>query len=594
MKKSLSLVLVLLFLATLLGSCSKKESGPGQYGLSTKNNIVYWLLSDISKLIPYTSHDAQSNYVYQLFWEPLNNVDPRTQDMIPWLASLPEVSADHKIYTYTINPLAKWSDGQPVTGEDVMFSFKTVMDPMLIDASSLRNYLNSVDSISYVGGDKMKVAFYINQPYFMMDRVIGGGYVSILPKHIFDKKGWTDQLSWADLKSANYPKTGAMKELADYMASSGLDRDPKNMIGSGPYLFKEWITNDKVTLKRAAHYWSENIAWGEAYPDEITFKTITDQNAAVTALKAKDIDFMELVNPPSNWLAISQPFIKKDTPYYNVYTYLAWNKERSIFKDKKVRWALSHLVNRDEIITNVLKGMAHKVESPIIFTQPNYYDGLKPVSFDVAEAKRLLAEAGWGDSDGDGILDKVIDGKKTPFKFTFIVNAGNEVRKQVLLIVSEQLRKVGITADVQALEWSVYLENLHTHNFDATYAALAGNASEDDPYQTWHSSQTKNKGSNWHSFINAEADKIMEENRTEFDFGKRKDLMKRFVEVMYDEQPVTFLWAQPQLMARVDRFDNVELVHQRPCVLPPLWVVKGSGTNAKPGALSTMKESANH
>ncbi len=593
MKKTLSLLTVAFFITIILVSCSKKsEISDNQNGLSTKNNLVYWLLSDITKLIPYTTHDAYSGYVNQLLWEPLNSVNPRTQDLIPWLASLPEISPDHLKYTYTINSAAKWSDGVPLTGEDIQFSFKTAMDPLLADASSLRNYLNSVDSISFVGGDKMKVAFYLNKPYFQMDRILGGGYVLIMPKHIFDKGGWTDKMSWADIKSLNPKTTGPMKDLADFISTNGIDRDPKNMIGSGPYIFKEWITNDHITVKRAAHYWSENMEWGEAYPEEMTFKTISDMNAAVTSLKAKDIDFMEIVNPPSNWLAIKQPYIKRDSVYYNTYAYLAWNKEKTIFKSKKVRWALSHLINRDEIISNIYKGLAMKVESPIIFTQPDYYPGLKPIDFNVEEAKRLLAEEGWTDSDGDGILDKVIDGKKVPFKFTFLTNAGNEVRKQVLLVVSEQLRKVGIQADVQALEFSVYLENLFSHNFDACYAALSGNASEDDPYQTFHSSQVNNKGSNWHSFINAEADKLMEDHRMEFDFNKRKDMMKRFVEILYDEQPVTFLWSQPQLMARVDRFDNVELVHQRPCVIPALWIVRGSGVKPKLGALSTLKETA--
>src|SRR5438876_343393 len=121
MKKILSLFTFSLIIAATFAACGKKEGADNKYGLSTKNNVVYWLLSDISKLIPWTTHDAQANYVYQLFWEPLNNIEPRTLKLIPWLASLPEISSDHKTYTYTINPLAKWSDGLPVTGEDVIF-----------------------------------------------------------------------------------------------------------------------------------------------------------------------------------------------------------------------------------------------------------------------------------------------------------------------------------------------------------------------------------------------------------------------------------------------------------------------------------------
>jgi peptide/nickel transport system substrate-binding protein len=522
MKKTLSLFITVLSITTILSGCGKKGGEPGgnQYGLSTKNNVVYWLLSDVEKLIPYVAHDASAPYVNQQIWEALNGINQRTQDLMPLLASLPEISADHLVYTYTINPAAKFSDGVPLTGEDVIFSFKTAMDPLLFDATALGNYLYPVDSVGYVGGDKMKVAFYLNKAYFQMDRVLGGGYVLILPKHIFDKGGLTDKYSWNDIKQKSASAKGPMQALANFIDSNGLDRDPKMIIGSGPYLFKQWLTNDRITLEKNKNYWGKDLPWGTVYPDEAIFKTILDPNAALTALKAKDIDFMERVIPPASWVTLNSPYIKKDTEYFNTYSYIAWNNERDIFKDKKVRLALGHLINRDEIIVSVLKGIAHKVEGPVIFTQPNYTPSSKVLDYNVDEAKRLLTEAGWMPGEG-GVLYKNINGKNTPFKFTFKVNNSNETRKQILLIISEQLRKVGIQAEVQPQDWSVFLNDLHSHNFDASYSALSGNASEDDLYQTWHSSQSKNRGSNVYSFINADADRLMEQNRVEFDPAKR-------------------------------------------------------------------------
>ncbi|MBS1902114.1 MAG: hypothetical protein JSS75_00220 [Bacteroidetes bacterium] len=586
-------ITVIALLAAMIGfvGCGKKEGGPGnQYNLSTKNNVVWWQLSDVTNLIPYVSHDASAPYVFQMIWEPLNSSNPKTQELIPWIASLPEVSPDHKVYTYTIRKDVTFSDGQPLTGEDVIYSFKTAMNPNILDATSLGNYLNSVDSVALVGGDKYKVAFYLSEPYYLMDRVLGGGYVLILPKHIFDPNNMTDKIAWPNLKHGPVP-SGPGKDYADKFDEISKDRSGKYYIGSGPYLFKSWRTNDNVTISLNKKYWAKDIPWGEAYVDEIIYKTITDPNAAVTALKGKDVDFMDNVTPPALWVDIKQPYIKRDTYYFNVEAYLAWNSERPLFKDKKVRWALSHLVDRDQIINTVMKGLCQKVDGPIIFTQPNYCPE-PPVSYNVDSAKALLAEAGWTDSDGDGVLDKVIDGKKIPFKFTFQTNAGNEARKQILLIVAEQLRKVGIQAEVQAVEWSVFLQNLRQHNFDACFSAITGNAGEDDPFQLWHSSQAKNRGSNIYSFINPEADKLLEQNRMEFDPVKRKALMQRFSDIVHEEQPVTFLWAQPELMARIDRFDNVEFNRQRPCVAIPVWVVRGSGVTPKPGAPSTVKETS--
>jgi peptide/nickel transport system substrate-binding protein len=585
-------VLYLSLIALGFIGCGGKEGGsPSNHGLSTKNNVVWWQLADATNLIPGLNHDATASYVAAYIWEPLNGSEARTNELVPGLASLPEISEDHLTYTYTINPKAKFSDGKPLTGDDVVFSFKTTMNPAQVETSSLKNYLNSVDSISYVGGDKMKIAFHIHEPYFQNDKVLGGGYVKIMPKHIFDPNGLCDQMSWSDIKSNNPAKAKLFKEQAEYFASPEKARDPKYLIGSGAYLFSEWKTNDRITLKRDPNYWGKDVPWSEAYPDEVVFKTITDNNAALTALKSKDIDIMDNVPSPLfvQLDTAKQPFIKKDTVYYNSRVFIEWNGKHQIFSDKRVRWAMAYLVNREVIIKEVMKGLARPVNSPINFTQPFHDASLQTIPFDPEKSKQLLAEAGWSDSDGDGILDKTINGKKVPFEFTFMNNSGSDIIKQITLILSEQMKKVGIRANITSVEWSLWIENTRSQKYDAAIANMLGNASEDDPYQLWHSSQAKNKGSNVYSFINAEADKLLEMNRIEFDKAKRGEYMKRFQQIVYDEQPITFLWSSPLRLAYLDRFDNVEFFSQRPCFNLPFWIVRGSGVKALPNAPSTVK-----
>jgi peptide/nickel transport system substrate-binding protein len=586
--KKLTILVLLIAISGIIG-CGKKGGEPGALNVSKKNNAIWWLSSDITNIVPYLAHDAHAQYVYPYIWEPLNLPDPRTQEMRPWLASVGEMSADHLTYTYTINPKAKFNDGHPLTGEDVIFSFKLIMNPKQIETTQTRSAVNSVDSIGFVGGDKMKVAFYLNHPYFQMDRVLAGGYVPIMPKHIFDPHNLTDQMSWKEIKSENPTNPVFIRQVAE-VNDPAMVREAKVMVGTGPYLYQEWATNDHISLKKDPNYWAKDIGWGEAYPDQIIFKTITDNSAAVTALKAQEIDFMDLV-PSALYGQLDpqkQPQIKKDTFYYNNRSFVEWNAERPIFKSKKVRWALSHLIDRDRIVKEIYKGLARPINGPINFTQPHYDASLPPIDYSIEKAKALLAEDGWSDSDGDGILDKVINGKKILFHFTFSLYAGSDVVKQTALVISEQLRKVGIMAEVNTTEWSVWINNNRLHNYDASIANIAGNATEDDPYELWHSSQAKNKGQNVYSFINPEVDKILEQNRIEFDINKRDSLMKRFQQIIYDEMPVTPLFCQPARLARVDRFDNVEFYRQRPCVNPQYWVVRGNGLTAKQGSASTM------
>lgn len=576
MKKHILFLGLFVLLLGVVNGC-RRSSDTEVGGLSTKNNFVWAILSDIQRLNPYTSTDAQASYVQSEIWEALNFVDPKTFEPYPGLASLPVISEDHSTFTYTMDPRAKFSDGKPVTSTDVIFSFKAAMNPRVINSQPLRNYLLDIDSVYNPGGDLSKVEFRLKKAYFNTPSVLGQGYVYILPKHILDPQNLTDKITWKDLHE-QAPVNPAVQEFATWFESAETAREPKYQIGSGAYVFTGWITNDRLVLKKNPNYWGMNIRWREAYPDEIIYKTINDQNAQFTALKAKDIDLIEVLTPEQYInLEPAKYQLRKDTVYFNVITFIAWNNKRPLFQDKRVRKALTALIDRELIIKQIMKDLAKPVDGPVPFTQPNWNPNVKQIGYNVEEAKRLLAEAGWSDTDGDGILDKMLNGKRTPFKFVFQTNAGNDTRKQILLILAEQLRKVGIVAEVSALEWSVYLENTQTHNYDAAYGGWTGNATEDDIYQLWHSSQSKNKGSNWYSFINAEADKLMEDIRVEFDKTKRYQMHYRLQELITDEQPVSFLFATPQRIGMVDRFDNVEFFRGRPCFDPRYFMVRGSG-----------------
>ena len=577
LQRTIRAAIVILLVGVAMTGCRKDEA-TNKYNLSTKNNVIWWMLSDIERLNPYTSTDANGAYIQNEIWESLNGSDPRTLDLIPSLAGLPEVTPDHLTYTYTMDPRAKWSDGQPVTGADVIFSFKAVMNPMVVNSQALRGYFGTLDSVYYPNGDVTKIAFHLSEPRYNADVVLGGGYVKILAKHVLDPDNLTDKMTWAELHDAG-TKNPIVQEFATKFEADTIARAPRYQIGSGPYTFQGWITNDRLVLKRNPNYWGQNIKWNEAYPDTIIAKTINDFNATLTALKNKDIDIIDYIKPDQylNQIdTVKLPFIKKNMVFWNNYTFIAWNNSKPIFSDKRVRKALTMLIDRKQIMRVVNKDLAHYNDGPVPPTQPNFDSTVKQPAFDVDAANKLLDEAGWSKRNSDGQRVMTINGKETPFKFTFLVNSGNEVRKQVLLIISEQLRKSGIEAAVQAVEWSVFLENTKSHNYDACYGAWAGNPTEDEIYQLWHSSQMKNKGSNYTCYSNPEADKLMEQIKVEFDKTKRYQMWYRLQHLMVEDQPVSFLFNQPAFIAHIDRFDNFEYFRSRPCFEPHYWAVKGA------------------
>jgi peptide/nickel transport system substrate-binding protein len=254
--------------------------------------------------------------------------------------------------------------------------------------------------------------------------------------------------------------------------------------------------------------------------------------------------------------------------YEPFYRYIGWNSERAIFSDKRVRRAMTMLVDREMILKKILFGLAVIVNSPFYVNSPEYDKNIKPYPYDPKGAVALLKSAGWDYRPGENILQK--DGK--PFEFEFLIPAGRKLSEQIATMLQENLKDIGIKMSIQMLEWAVFIQRIEEHNFDACTLGWAGGW-EMDPYQIWHSSQAVAKGSNFVGFKNVEADKLMEDARKEFDREKRRQMYYRLQEIIYEEQPYTFLFTDEALEAVSRRFQNVVVY---PMGLAPLywWVPK--------------------
>lgn len=587
-----STLLIAAFAVSMSG-CKGGSGGPAN-SLSTKNAVVWYIAGDVEGLNPVITNDEGAGYAEGLMFEALISQNPRTQAYIPSLASLPVESADHLTFTFTMDPTAHWSDGKPVNAEDVIFSYKIICNPFVTNAAPIRSYYGSLDSVWIPAGQPNQVTFHFSKYRYDLEKVIN--YARVMPKHIWDPTNLTDKIPWAELKSEN-PTNPAIKEIADKFQDQTANRDPAHMIGSGAYKYESWIANDRMTMRRDTNYWMKDRPWGDAYPDQIIFKTIKDQNAALIALKHQDIDILPGLTAPqylNGFDSAQLKWIKKDTVYENVYTYLGWNNTRPLFADKNVRKALTMLIDRDKIIHSILHDLTKKVEGPVAPTQPNYDPTVKQPAFNPEAAKKLLADAGWADHDGDGVLDKVINGKKTDFRFTIELATGSEVAKQIALVIGNDLKAAGITVDVSQMENTVHLNNMRGHRFDAYLGGWIGNVTgkdgiEDELSQLWESSQSKKGGTNYVSYNDPEADKLMEAIKIEPDRAKRLEMSHELQRIMVDDQPVTFLYSSPNRIAWLDRFDNFEFIPGRPPYTPNWWIVRGSGVKRAPrGAVMSL------
>ena len=544
---------------------SAKREASGTTGPPQRGGwLVLELLSDPENLNPYTANDQPSNRVLGWIFDSLLTVDPETFGHRPLVArELPEISDDQLTYTFRLRENVTFSDGKPLTAQDVIFSLKTIRHPK-VAAPQLRNYYDSLESATAV--DSHTVRIDLAEVYFRNTWMLGG--FEILPRHYYDPDDLLGEFSVAQLNDWD-ALDAEQQARAERFAKHFNEDFARRPLGSGAYFIedpkRDVVTGEQVVLRHRANFWGmDDTDLGDGWVDRIVFRVINDTEAQLVAFKAGKLDYILRITPIQATRQTNnarfQQRSRKHAEVLNGYAYIGWNQLRPIFADKRVRRALSHLVDKQNIVDKVMLGLAQAVEGPVFPKRPEYNRDLAPWTYSPEKAEALLAEAGWSDSDGDGILDKEIDGQRVPLRFEIVSNAGNDERRKVGLAVIDSFKRHGIDASFRAVDWSILLERLNRADVDAVIMGWGGGGAMIPPdlYQIWHSSQAIENGSNHIRFKHAELDGILERYRVEFDAEERKRLYRRAQEILYDEQPYTFLYTRSSVSVWDRRFSNAD------------------------------------
>jgi peptide/nickel transport system substrate-binding protein len=487
--------------------------------------------------------------------------DNETFDHRPLIArELPEISEDKLRYTFRMREDVTYSDGRPATANDVVFMLKAIKNPRVL-APHLRNYYQHVRSATAL--DDYTVQFEMSRPYFKNMDFLGG--LSPMPQHHYDPEGQLADITVEELADFDSMSQAKQESATAFAKSFNVDfnRDP---LGAGAYYIRDpnndIRTGERIVLYHRDDYWGAGDPdLGDGYVDRVVFRIINDAEAALVAFKSRDLDVMGLTPLQHMKSTGSSRFAKRSLKKVSVsprYDYIGWNANRPLFADKSLRQALRYFIDKDNLIERVLFGLGVPVEGPIFVERPEYDHDLPTHVFDPEEGKRRLAEAGWKDLDGDGVLDRrAPDGSVIPLKFEIMANSGNAVRKAMGLAIIDEMRRAGIKVSLRELDWTIMLERLDQLDYDAVLLAWGMSITEPDPYQIWHSSQ-RDGGSNRIGFANAEVDRILEANREEFDPEKRRELMLRFQKIIHEEQPYTFLYMPYAITAWDRRFHGVQ------------------------------------
>ncbi len=404
----------------------------------------------------------------------------------------------------------KFHDGHTFDGHDVKFTYDAIMDPANV-SPRLADY-EPVKRVEVL--DPMTVKIVYKRLY---SPALGTWAMGILPEHLLNRTSLQDEARSRDLDV----KTMSIRQ-------STFNRDP---IGCGPFRFREWKSDQYILLDRFDDYWE-----GQPNYREYAYRIVPDMLTQEMEFYAGTVDSYG-AQPHQVHRLKEDPRFQSFSGLSLGYTYVGYNMRRPPFDDVRVRRALGMAIDVDKIIHYVLYNQGERITGPFPKQTDFYNNNVKPLPYDPEGALQLLAEAGWK-RNKDGWLEK--DGKR--LEFTLITNQGNPIRKQLLPIVQNAWRKIGVDVRTDLLEWAVFIqERVNKMDFDALILGWSMGI-EPDLYQIWHSSQTGPYQLNFVGFENKEADDLIIRIRQEYDRERQIAYSHRLHEIIGEKQPYTFLF----------------------------------------------------
>jgi len=473
--------------------------------------LITGSIGEPSILIPMLAGDSASHDVAGLIFNGLVKYDTDLS-VIGDLAGSWDISQDGLVITFHLKKGVKWTDGVELTADDVMFGYKTIIDEKT-PTPYKEDYLQ-VKKAETPDRYTFKVTY--EKPF--APALTTWGNLIVLPKHLLEGK---------DITKTDFAR---------------------NPIGMGPYILNKWTSGQEVVLDSNKDYFE-----GRPYINKYVYKIIPDPATMFLELQAGGVDMMGLTpiqyTKQTNTNFFKENFQKFRYPVFS-YTYMGFNLKHPWFKDKRVRQAIAYAIDKGEIVDVVLFGLGSPANGPYVPNTWVYDPNVKKYDYDLKKSKQLLKEAGWKDTDGDGILDK--EGKK--FEFSVLTNMGNRSREQTATIIQYRLKKIGIKMNIRVLEWSTFInEFLDKRRFETVILGWSIGI-DPDQYDIWHSSKTREKEFNFVSYNNPEVDELLEKGRRTFDIEKRKKAYYRIQEILADEVPYIFLYvpdATPIVHSRV-------------------------------------------
>lgn len=525
-------LLFLSILLLLIIACDSKKS-------VSDNRIVIGIAADVRSFNPLFAFSYEESAIAEILFPGLLdfrwNEDRGELDPYPMIADQWQWPDDSSFIKFNLRDDVYWSDGQQLTASDVVFSYDIFSDPEVQSRLyGTFNYLFT-DSTGHVNLQK---SFKVISPFeFEMHfseqsipdlvKIV----IPIIPEHVFNNIN-RDQL--------------------------GSHNSNFNPVSSGAFKLKKWNRNQSIILEAD----SNSFLLTSDQVSELVFKVVPDYTSRILQLKRGDIDLAELIKVEDINELKTSGNLTLITLTGREYDYIGWNnvdpdnpsQPHKLFGSSNVRKALTMAINRKEILEEYLSGqgeLAAGSVSPIFKSVFN--NEIKPYEYNPDEAKRLLSIEGWKDENKNGILKK----GKTEFRFTMYYPVGNPLREYAAVVIKNNLKAVGIEVTMEKMEMGTFFNNLYERKFDSWTAGFGVPIPlELKPY--WYSDPGIGF-LNFSGYKNDDVDKLLDQLETKISTERKKELIKKIQEIIHQDEPVTFLYWTPNVVACSDRIKNLNI-----------------------------------
>ena len=409
-----------------------------------------------------------------------------------------------------------WSDGKPITAHDVAFSYKVIMDER-VPVPAVRSGTDQLRGVHAY--DDRTLVFFHKEP---LATNVWNINFPVLPRHVYGETWEQDPT------------------LKDSPRHVELEAKP---VCGGAYEIVSRIRGQEIVLKarKSWHTVGGKQVRDKPFFDEIRFRILEDPNTSLLALKKGEIDEMALT--PEQWTTqtTDDDFYAKNTkataPEW-VSFHFGWNTKSPFFSDRRVRRAMGHAFDHERMLGTI----CHGLYTPCTGTfHPSAWmatkKAIEPYRQDLDRAEALLDEAGWIDRDNDGIRDREIDGVSVPFEFT-VLSSQQPIALEICTLLQQSLERIGVRVNVKPTEFTVLQQLLLEKKFDASFGGWGAGADPDTSSNIWVTGEGRNFG----SYSNPEVDRLFVEGRTEVDRAKRAEKYARIQELLWEDQPYTWLY----------------------------------------------------